>query len=285
MKITAKQLLYQARRQHFAVPATNFIDLDSARTFVATAEARGLPLILAYAQSHRHILSLEEAAAIGNLMADQVSVPVVLHLDHGEDINFISQAIELGFSSVMIDASMDSFEVNIAKTKEVVALAHAHGVSVEAELGHVGANDISEASQVTDSIYTEVDDVIEFIQQTGVDSLAVSIGTAHGLYKGEPKLNFERLQEIYAMTEIPLVLHGGSSTGDENLKRCARQGISKINIYSDFIHAAYQAIQTQVPQDYIALKSVANQAMAQVLNHYYDVFETLALKEEFDVQA
>lgn len=285
MKITAKALLNQARQGHFAIPATNFIDLDSARTFVNTAEELGLPLILAYAQSHRHILSLQEAAAIGNVLAEQAMVPVVLHLDHGEDLEFIRQAIELGFSSVMIDASMASFENNVAITKEVVALAHEHGVSVEAELGHVGANDASESDQITDSIYTEVDDVIEFIQQTGVDSLAVSIGTAHGLYKGEPKLNFERLQEIYAMTEVPLVLHGGSSTGDQKLNRCARQGISKINIYSDFIHAALQAIQDSTFTDYIAMKQAANQAMAQVLNHYYDVFETQAIKEEFDVQA
>lgn len=276
MLVNSKDLLTSAKENHFAIPATNFIDLDSARTFVSVAERRQLPLILPFAQSHQHILSLEEAAAIGRLMAESVQVPVVLHLDHGEDFQTIQQAIALGFTSVMIDASQKAFEENIEITREVVAYAHSKDVTVEAELGHVGANDTSESDQMTASIYTEVEDVIEFVDQTNVDSLAISIGTAHGIYKGTPKLNFERLEEIHQLVTIPLVLHGGSSTGHANLNRCAKSGISKINIYSDFIKAAMESINQAELSDYVALKGVANHAMSEVLNTYYDVFNTEA---------
>lgn len=274
MLVNSKELLLQAKKRKFAIPATNFIDLDSARVFVETAEKRGLPLILPFAQSHKNLLSVEEAALIGTYLGKKASVPIVLHLDHGEDKEYIFHAIELGFTSVMIDASQETFEENISLTKEVVEFSHQRNISVEAELGQVGANDTSESEILTQSVYTELSDVIEFVDQTNVDSLAISIGTAHGIYKGKPKLNFGRLKEIDKLTEIPLVLHGGSSSGDDNLKRCSLNGISKINIFSDFVNGAYQDILKKQPEDYIKLKSIANQSMKNVLNHYYDVFHT-----------
>lgn len=278
MLVNTKELFAQAQAKGFAIPAANFIDLDSARAYVEVAEERGLPLILAFAQSHRDIISLDEAAIIGKYFAEKVSVPIALHLDHGADPEYIFRAIELGFKSVMIDASEEAFEENVAVSKQVAEYAHQHGVTVEAELGHVGANDTSESSELTDSVYTEVKDVIQFVEETGVDSLAVSIGTAHGVYKGEPNLSFERLEEIHEMTDIPLVLHGGSSTGDVNLNRCATSGIVKINIYSDFINGAFNAIQENRSSDYVAMKKLANETMKNVLNHYYDVFETQAVE-------
>ncbi len=274
MKVGSKYLYEVAKSENFAIPHANFIDSDSARAYVAVAQRRGLPLLLAYAQSHSSILSLEEAAAIGNYYADSVTVPVVLHLDHGADIDFIKRAIDLGFTSVMIDASQEAFEDNIALTKEVVAYVHERGIVVEAELGHVGANDTSEAENLTDSVYTEVADVQRFVAATNVDSLAVSIGTAHGVYKGTPKINFDRLHEIASLTSVPLVLHGGSSSGDENLSRCAREGITKINIYTDFIVAALEATKSTETNDYIILRKAAGKAMEEVLDHYYDVFGT-----------
>ncbi|MDN6640566.1 MAG: class II fructose-bisphosphate aldolase [Tetragenococcus sp.] len=274
MLVNSKKVLLDAKKENFAVPATNFIDLDTARTYVSVAQKRGLPLMLAYAQSHREMISIEEAALIGKFLAKESDVPIVLHLDHGEDTDFIFRAIELGFTSVMIDASSESFKDNIAITRKVVDYAHQFDVTVEAELGHVGSNDFSESPTITDSIYTEVEDVLEFVDQTGVDSLAISIGTAHGIYKAAPKINFDRLEEIDQMTEVPLVLHGGSSSGDANLNRCATHGISKVNIFSDFINDAFAAISDQHPKDYLELKTMANQTMQEVLNHYYDVFET-----------
>src|SRR5699024_10775445 len=144
----------------FAIPATNFIDLDSARAYVEVAEERGLPLLLAFAQSHKDIISLEEAAVIGKFFAENAKVPIILHLDHGADQEYIYKAIELGFKSVMIDASEESFEKNVEVSKQVVDFAHKYDVTVEAELGHVGANDTSESDNLTESIYTEVKDVI-----------------------------------------------------------------------------------------------------------------------------
>lgn len=274
MKVSSKHLYELAQKNHFAIPHANFIDSDSARAYVTVAQRRGLPLLLAYAQSHSSILSLEEAAAIGNYYADSVDVPIVLHLDHGADFDFIKKAIDLGFTSVMIDASQESFEDNIAITQKVVEYAHERGIVVEAELGHVGANDTSEADEVTDSVYTEVADIQVFMEATHVDSLAVSIGTAHGVYKGTPKINFDRLHEIAELTDVPLVLHGGSSSGDENLGRCAREGITKINIYTDFIVAALAATKATQTDDYIVSRRAAEKAMEDVLDHYYDVFGT-----------
>lgn len=272
--VNSKDILVKAKREGYAVPAPNFIDLDSARVFVETAEKWRKPLILPFAQAHESILSLEEASLIGKYLGEKSSMPVVLHLDHGEDVDFIKQAITLGFTSVMIDASQASFEENVKITKEVVAFAHQHNVTVEAELGHVGAGQNYENHGLTDSIYTEVEDVLAFIEQTNIDSLAISIGTAHGQYKGIPKLNFERLAEISEMTETPLVLHGGSSSGDDNLERCALNGISKINIFTDFLTGAFNKVNENEPKDYLELKALANEGMTEVLEHYFKVFHT-----------
>nr|WP_248628417.1 class II fructose-bisphosphate aldolase [Enterococcus cecorum] len=274
MLVTSKELFRLAEEGKFAIPATNFIDLDSARTYVDTAEELKLPLILAFAQQHEEFISLEEAALIGKYLAEKSSMPVVLHLDHGQDFDFIKRAISLGFSSVMIDASKDTLEENIRKTKEVVEYAHQHGVVVEAEIGHVGSNQSYEDKNETDSIYTEVADAKYFAEQTGVDSLAVSIGTAHGLYKGTPKLNFERLFDIYQAVDIPLVLHGGSSSGDANLTKCVDNGIRKINIFTDFLNAAYLEIKKDKANDYVEMKAEANTAMKATLQRYFEVFKT-----------
>lgn len=278
MKINSKALLLEAKEKRYAVPSANFIDLDSARAHVSTAEKLNLPLFLSFAESHKDILSLEEAAMIGNYLAKKSTAPVVLHLDHGENKDFIFKAIDLGFSSVMIDASQLPFEENVAISKEVAEYAHKFGVTVEAELGHVGANDNFENHEETDSVYTEVDDVLSFVEQTQVDSLAISIGTAHGNYKGTPKINFERLEEIHKIADIPLVLHGGSSSGDDNLNRCAKNGISKINIFTDFLNGAHESILEEKPQDYLELKELSNRAMENVLEHYFEVFNTKPFK-------
>lgn len=274
MLVSSKELFQLAEEQNFAIPATNFIDLDSARTYVETAEKLNKPLILAFAESHMELISLEEAALIGKYLADKSSAPVVLHLDHGETESVIKKAIELGFSSVMIDASRDTIEENIRKTKTIVEYAHARGVVVEAEIGHVGSGVNYETPEETDSIYTEVADAVRFVEETKVDSLAVSIGTAHGFYKGTPEINFVRLAEIHQAVSVPLVLHGGSSSGDDNLEKCAIGGISKINIFTDFLTAAINKIKQNNPEDYLQLKALANKGMAETLTHYFEVFHT-----------
>ncbi|MHC1682623.1 MAG: ketose-bisphosphate aldolase [Clostridiaceae bacterium] len=277
MLVNSKEILLDAKKNHYGVPAPDFLDLDSARTFVETAEELNKPIILSFAQAHRNVLSLEEAAVIGKFMAESVKVPIVLHLDHGEDIDYIKRAIELGFTSVMIDASTESFQENVRKTKEVVELAHSKGVTVEAEIGHVGQGEIfgqGEGHENTDSIYTTVEEAVAFVEQTGVDSLAVSIGTAHGLYKGNqnPEINFKRLHQLSDAIKIPLVLHGGSGSGDDNLHRCAIEGISKINVFTDFLVGSMKEIDQEKPSDFVSLKKASNKGMEKVLKHYFKVF-------------
>lgn len=175
----------------------NFFDLRSASAYLEVAEALNKPLILAFAQAHMDQFDLEDAAMIGRYLAKKASVPVALHLDHGTDETIIKQAIDLGFTSVMIDASQEKIEENIMKTKAIVAFARPREVAVEAELGHVGAGDNYEDHEHSDSIYTKASEVEKFIEMTDVDSLAISIGTAHGIYKGKPKISFNTLHDIF----------------------------------------------------------------------------------------
>ncbi|MCQ9209792.1 class II fructose-bisphosphate aldolase [Granulicatella seriolae] len=278
MKASMNDVLRQARINHFAVPATNFIDLTTARAYKRISEKLQLPLILAYAQSHSDILPLEEAALIGKYIQKSAHTPVVLHLDHGQDKEFIYRAIELGFNSVMIDASLDSYNDNVNKTREIIDLAKPLGVAVEAEIGFVGANANLENHEVAESIYTTTNQAVQFVKDTDVDSLAISIGTAHGLYSGIPKINFDRLREIRNALSIPLVLHGGSSSGEENLSRCALEGISKINLFTDLIQAGYHMKEDPSIVDYVSLNRTIQSGIEGELERYYQVFRTKSLE-------
>lgn len=274
MLVNSKEILAQVKQENYALPAADYIDLDSARAYVRAAEKLNKPIILAYAQVFESFFSLDDAAAIGKAVAESTTVPVVLHLDHGVDVEYIKRAINLGFTSVMIDASSESMEENIRLTKEVVAYAHPRGVTVEAEIGHVGGAEGGSNGETDDSIYTTVEEAKEFYERTKVDSLAISIGTAHGVYKHAkaPVLSFDVLHDVAAALPIPLVLHGGSGTGDENLHRCATEGISKINIYTDFLLGAMKQIKADDPSDYHSLKKSAAKGMQDVMEHYYNVF-------------
>lgn len=285
MLVTSKELLQKAKQQKLAIPSANFFDWTSVLAHTEVASELKLPIILSYAEAHKAYLSLEEAALLGKFYGEKVDVPVVLHLDHGSSLKVIKQAIDLGFTSVMIDASQEILEKNIAITKEVVDYAHARGVVVEAEIGHVGTGvlvgNVGESGNdgPDDSIYTSVEEAVEMCKQTNVDSLAISIGTAHGTYKGTPVINFKRLEEIAGSLDIPLVLHGGSSSGDDNLNRCATSGISKINIYTDFILAAKSEMCTESAENYYEVIAQAKKGIKECLKHYYQVFETAKYKK------
>ncbi len=275
MLVTSKEMFEKAREGGYAIPAPNFIDLESLRWHVETAEKLNVPLILPLAEAHiGENITLEDAALVGKKYAAEAKVPVALHLDHGTNPEIIKKAVDLGFTSVMIDASMESFEENVRRTKEMIAYAHARGAVVEAEIGHVGAGENYENHDESDSQYTTVEEARRFVEETGVDSLAISIGTAHGMYKGIPEINFDRLKEIARAIDIPLVLHGGSSSGDENLKKCAVNGISKINIFSDLLAAAMKALEEAPPKTYLDVKALSKKGMQECLEHYYSVFET-----------
>ncbi len=276
MLVNSVQMLADAKAKRYAVVAANYFDMLSARTLVAAAEERRSPLILAFAQVHADtgVLSLEEAALIGKYYAGKSSAPVVLHLDHGTDEAFLDRAMTLGFSSVMLDASMDPFEENVRRTRAVADEAHGLGLSVEAEIGHVGTGESYNSMEDSDSVYTTVEEAKTFAERTGVDSLAISVGTAHGVYKNNvrPEIQFGRLHEIAGAVSVPLVLHGGSGTGDENLSRCAHEGISKINVFTDFLRGAMGKVNADYPADYFALRGAAAAGIRETLLHYIQLF-------------
>jgi len=279
MLVTTKEMFQRSREGGYAIVAPDFWDSNSCRTYVETAEELGVPVILSFAQAHDDMLSVEEAYMLAKYYGEKASVPVAIHLDHGLDVETVKKAVDIGYTSVMIDASAQPYEVNVARTKEVCDYAHAHGVVVEAELGHVGSGDVitsenKEALHDDHSIYTDVEMAKQFVKETGVDSLAVSIGTSHGLYKGTPVIDFDRLHELRAALSVPLVLHGGSGSGDDNLERCATEGISKINVFTDFTVAAINATKGEDYINWYKLIKDANAAIKEKLKFYYGLFHT-----------
>lgn len=273
MLVDGKSVLDAAKAGRYGIVAPDFLTLNAARVFVQTADALKTPILLSFAQGHAGLISLEEAALVGKYWAEKVDMPIVLHLDHGQDFDFLQRAVELGFTSVMLDASMKDMDENIRLTREVVACAHAKGVSVEAEIGHVGGASEGIEGATTDSVYTTVEEAKTFAAATGVDSLAVSIGTSHGVYAGSrtPELNFKRLQELAAAVPVPLVLHGGSGTGDENLRRAVREGITKLNVYTDFLVGAMAEIKAAEPDSLVELQKASDEGMRKVLTHYIEL--------------
>jgi len=273
MLVDGKSVLDAAKAGRYGIVAPDFLTLNAARVFVQTADALKTPILLSFAQGHAGLISLEEAALVGKYWTEKVDTPIVLHLDHGQDFDFLQRAVELGFTSVMLDASMKDMDENIRLTREVVACAHAKGVSVEAEIGHVGGASEGIEGATTDSVYTTVEEAKTFAAATGVDSLAVSIGTSHGVYAGSrtPELNFNRLQELAAAVPVPLVLHGGSGTGDENLCRAVREGITKLNVYTDFLVGAMAEIKAAEPDSLVELQKASDEGMRKVLTHYIEL--------------
>ena len=273
MLVDGKSVLDAAKAGRYGIVAPDFLTLNAARVFAQTADALRTPILLSFAQGHAGLISLEEAALVGKYWAEKVATPIVLHLDHGQDFDFLHRAIELGFTSVMLDASMKDMDENIRLTKEVVAYAHTQGVSVEAEIGHVGGASEGVEGETSESVYTTVEEAVAFVEATGVDSLAVSVGTSHGVYKSNktPELNFERLRALAATVPVPLVLHGGSGTGDENLRRAVRDGITKLNVYTDFLVGAMAEIKAAHTDSLIETQKAADEGMRKVLTHYINL--------------
>lgn len=224
-----KTLLVKARKGGYALPAFNITDMQSIQTVVGICQEEKAPCLIEAGEKTIKIYGADYIAAIAKVAARNATVPVALHLDHGYEFEFFIQAIREGFSSVMIDASKKSFDENVKKTKEIVKIAHGCGVSVEAELGHVGQGIHGETDNR--KFYTDPDKAAKFVQLTNIDALAVAIGTAHGLYKYEPKLDLQRLEEISKKVPIPLVLHG--SSGTPGVEKTPPLGIAKVNIFTD----------------------------------------------------
>jgi tagatose 1,6-diphosphate aldolase GatY/KbaY len=231
--ISTKEMLLSAQQGKYAVPAFNIHNLETLQVVVEEAANFETPLILAGTPGTIKYAGGEYLVAMAKAAASKYNIPLALHLDHFEDVAEIKQYIDMGFTSAMIDASHQPFEKNIAMVKEVVEYAHANGVTVEAELGRLGGQEDELVVESKDSAYTDPLAAVEFVERTKIDSLAVAIGTAHGLYKGKPKLDFDRLAEIRSKVSVPLVLHGASDVPNDMVRRCIELGITKVNIATD----------------------------------------------------
>lgn len=228
--VTVAELLQKAEAGGYAVGAFNCNNMEIVQAIIAAAEAEKAPVIIQASQGAIKYAGLEWIVGMAKLAADQSKVPVALHLDHGTSFEQCVQCIRAGFSSVMIDGSKHPLDENIALTNKVLEVARASGVSVEAELGKIGGTEDDITVDERDAMFTDPQEAKMFVDSTGVDSLAVAIGTAHGQYKGEPKLDFERLAKIKELVKIPIVLHGSSGVPDEALKKAVSLGVRKINI-------------------------------------------------------
>ena len=243
MLVTLNEVLRDAQKNHYAVGLFNTVNLEMAKGVLAAAQQANSPVIIGTAEVLTPFASLEELAPMLIPLAKKASVPVVLHFDHGLSPEMIYKAIDLGFTSIMYDCSTKSYEDNLRDVAAMVKYAHARGVTVEGELGHVGANESSaEGHGAGDhSVYTDPKQAKHFADSTGVDALAVAIGNAHGAYKSAPKLQFDLLREIAQTVSVPLVLHGGSGLTDDDFRRAIAEGIAKVNIFTDINNAQAQA--------------------------------------------
>src|SRR5512134_2457286 len=228
--LTLAEILQPCVRQGWAVGAYDTCNLEITQAIVDAAAADQAPAIIMIYPHHTPQDSWPTLVRLIEAEVERTHIPAALVLDHAKTLEQIACALALGFSGVMIDASLSPLEENIALTRQAVELAHAKGVAVEAELGHVGQGDDDDQHR---SQLTRVDEAERFVRETGVDALAVSIGTLHGLYRGTPHLDFERIAQLRAACPIPLVLHGGSDTPDPDIRRAIETGIDKINIWTD----------------------------------------------------
>lgn len=238
MLVNLNEVLKPARAGGYAVGLFNTTDTDMLQAAIEAAENLRAPIIIGTAEILLPYGELSLIAPSVIAAAKRASVPVVVHYDHGLTFDRCMEALRLGFSSVMFDGSTLPYEENIAQTREIVKIAHSFGATVEGEIGHVGNADEDES----EARYTTVEEAKGYLNDTGVDALAIAIGTAHGAYKVAPKLSFERLREIREAVDVPLVLHGGSGLTDDDFKNAVRDGIAKVNIFTDLCVAGMKSV-------------------------------------------
>ncbi|ELV5460787.1 ketose-bisphosphate aldolase [Listeria monocytogenes] len=286
MLVNMKQLLEVAKENKFAVGAFNVADSNFLRVVVEEAEKNNAPAIIAV---HPTELDFTKDDFFQYVLAriKNSPVPFVLHLDHGDNMGDVMRAVRCGFSSVMIDDSLLPFEENIRVTKEVVDVCHKLGVSVEGELGTIGKTGNSIEGGVSEIIYTKPEEAEEYISRTGVDTLAVAIGTAHGIYPKdkEPKLRLDILKDIKDLVNIPLVLHGGSANPDAEIAAAVEIGIQKVNISSDYKYAFYkkcrEILSTTELWDANAIYPDCIDAAKEVVKYKMELFESIGQVEKY----
>lgn len=243
MLVNMNEILSKAKDGGYGVGFFNAVNVEMARAVIETAEELNAPVIVGTAQVLLPAMSLERVAEYLIPMAQKAKVPVCVHYDHGLTFEKCMEALQLGFTSIMYDCSTAGYEENVAQVAEMVRICHAMNVTVEGELGHVGDNEGEGHPENPSDYYTDPTMAEDFVKRTGVDALAVAVGNAHGDYKFPPKLDFDRIAEIFSRTGTPLVLHGGSGLSDEDFRIAVGKGICKINIFTDIDKAGKAGIE------------------------------------------
>lgn len=281
--VSMESILQKAYKYNYAVGAFNVVNLEFLEAIVETAEANRSPVIVAIAEVHFPFVNLENICPMIQSIAQRATVPMALHLDHGLSLTSVQRALANGFTSAMFDGSKLSFEKNVRQTRLVVELCRDHGVSVEAELGAVGGDEGGGLeSQANPALFTDPQQAKEFVEKTGIDALAVAIGNSHGKYKGEPRLDFARLQHINELCGVPLVLHGGSGISEADFKRAVSLGIAKINFYTGMSQVALQAASNFMAQssgryhDYPMLMLSIKKAVAETVAEQMRIFGSIS---------
>lgn len=272
MLVNLNEVLKKAQKGKYAVGLFNTTDTDMLQAVIEAAEESNSPVILGTAEVLLPYGELKLIAPSVIAAAKRASVPVVVHYDHGLTFERCLEALQLGFSSVMFDGSAKAYGQNIEETKEIVKIAHAFGASVEGEIGHVG--EAAQGDESLENMYTTVAEAKEYLENTGVDALAVAIGSAHGVYKKKPKLNIERLKEIADAVSVPLVLHGGSGLSDDDFKNTIREGIAKVNIFTDLCLAGERAMKDGAEKKlgYLETRNLKVEYIKEAVKHKMSLF-------------
>lgn len=265
MLVNLNDVLKKAQKEHYAVGLFNTTDTDMLEAAISAAEELRSPIIIGTAEVLLPYGELKLITPSILAAAKRATVPVVVHYDHGLTFDRCIEALQLGFSSVMFDGSAGDAAQNMADTREIVRIAHAMGASVEGEIGHVG--EAATCDNATADRYTTVEEAKHFLAETGVDALAIAIGTAHGAYKAKPCLDIERLKQIRAAVDTPLVLHGGSGLSDDDFRNTVREGVAKVNIFTDLCLAGEAASRQALAENkgYLEMRNAKVAAIKQAV--------------------
>jgi len=280
MIITLKEILEIAEKKDYAVGAFNTPNLECLTAVIQAAEKLEVPVIIAHAQLHEPIQPLSVIGPVMIQKSKEAKVPVCVHLDHGESLDYLQKALEIGFTSIMYDGSSLPYEENAENTRKAVAMAKKTGASVEAEIGVLGGRETSgTATADPTSMYTDPALAEKFVKETGIDALACSFGTAHGIYKTTPKLDFPRIAKIKELVQIPLVMHGGSGCSERDYISAIENGVRKINYYSymsrEGVFAVKEMLEKQEVTFFHDLAAAAQQAMQQDVERAMGIFNRL----------
>lgn len=275
MLVTLKEILAVAMEKNWAIGSFNTPNLENLNAVIHAAEKLNLPVIISHAQVHEPYSALRIIGPVMVEAAKKSSVPVCVHLDHCESFDYMEEALKMGFTGIMYDGSVLPYEENVENTRRAVAMSHAYGANVEAELGQMGTGETGGETH-TGPVYTDPELAVAFCRETGIDALAPSFGTAHGVYKSQPVLDLERVKVIAEKTGLPLVMHGGSGVSEAEYRKAIKNGIRKVNYYTYMSKAGTRAVQEMLSRQQVTyyhdLALAAEHAMQEDVEKAMRVF-------------